>query len=219
MSWLDVDGRGVMVQGVPQLQDVRQTADGWLKKYELDYLMPDGRLFTYESVSRKGPEDYRRELESAAEGQAPQPDAVSIVPVLHDGRLVLIREFRYPLNAWCISLPAGLMEPGESLRSCVERELKEETGCRLRQDLGERAVQPLPQPGYSSNGMSNETVQIVFAQVEPDGEATPEPNELIEVLTLHPNEIAQFLEQNTDPIGTRAQLILHMLCLLEGNKS
>lgn len=200
-----------MAQGAPRLQDVRQVADGWLKKYELDYLMPDGRLFTYESVSRKGLEDYRRELEDVACGRAPRPDAVSIVPMLPDGRLLLIREFRYPLNAWCISLPAGLMEPGEELRTCVERELKEETGHRLRTDLGEAALRPLPQASYSSNGMSNETVLIVFAQVEPDGEATPEPNELIETFTLHPHDMQSFLQQNADPIGTRAQLILQML--------
>lgn len=207
-----------MAQSTPQLKDVRQIADGWLKKYELDYALPDGRLFTYESVSRKGLEAYRRELQNAQEKRPPKPDAVCIVPTLRDGRLLMIREFRYPLNSWCISLPAGLLEPGETLRECVERELKEETGYRLRSDLGERAVYSFPQPGYSSTGMSEENVLVAFAQVEPDGDATPEPNELIETFTLHPREMQRFLEQNTAPIGTRAQLILHTLYHLEGGE-
>lgn len=37
-------------------------------------------------------------------------DAVSIVPITRDGNLVLIREFRYPLNSWVVGLPAGLVD-------------------------------------------------------------------------------------------------------------
>ena len=50
------------------------------------------------------------------------------MPQTATGELLLIREFRYPLNSWCIAFPAGLMEPGEDLATCVDRELREETG-------------------------------------------------------------------------------------------
>ena len=46
-----------------------------------------------------------------------------------DGSVLLEREFRYPLNSWCVSLPAGLIDAGESLEEAVARELSEETFC------------------------------------------------------------------------------------------
>lgn len=196
---------------LPQLKDIRQVSDGWIKKYLLTYQLPDGTLHEHESVSRKGLEDYRAELEANAAGE-PQADrcadAVCVVPQTADGKLLLIREFRYPLNSWCIAFPAGLMEANEKLKTCVDRELREETGFALRRDLKGSAIEPLPQAGYSSNGLTDETVHVVFAQVERIGEAKPEPSELIEWFLLDIDDIPQFLAENTTPIGTRAQLLL-----------
>ena len=122
------------MQAVPQLSNIRQVSDGWIKKYVLAYTMPDGSTYEYESASRKSLEAYRAELEGNAAGRACAADAVCIVPQTATGELLLIREFRYPLNSWCIAFPAGLMEPGEDLATCVDRELREETGYALRAD-------------------------------------------------------------------------------------
>ena len=129
----------------PQLKHIEQVSDGWIKKYILTYVLPDGSDYIYEAASRKGLEAYRAELArleersntaiaaidegaddfgAAAVAAAEQAagasgkrtaDAVSIVPITSDGNLVLIREFRYPLNSWVVGLPAGLVEPGEDL--------------------------------------------------------------------------------------------------------
>lgn len=203
----------------PQLLDVQLVSSGWLNKYELTYRAPDGSTLTYESVSRKGLKDYVRTLEANARGDASTPDAVCIVPILPDGSIMLIREFRYPVNAWCIAFPAGLMEKGETLEDCVTRELCEETGCRVRTDLGGEVIRPLPQSGYSSVGMSEENVHVVIAQVERAGEAQPERNELIETFTLARGEIASFLESNKDLIGTRCQLMLEAMKTQGSNMS
>jgi ADP-ribose pyrophosphatase len=56
------------------------------------------------------------------------PGAVVIIPVLDDGRLVLERQYRYPLHDHFYELPAGKMEPGEDPLLCAQRELLEETG-------------------------------------------------------------------------------------------
>ena len=142
----------------PQLKHIEQVSDGWIKKYILTYVLPDGSDYIYEAASRKGLEAYRAELArlearsntaiaaidegaddfgAAAVAAAEQAagtsgkrtaDAVSIVPITRDGNLVLIREFRYPLNSWVVGLPAGLVEPGEDLAVAVDRELREETG-------------------------------------------------------------------------------------------
>ena len=41
------------MQAVPQLSNIRQVSDGWIKKYMLAYTMPDGSTYEYESASRK----------------------------------------------------------------------------------------------------------------------------------------------------------------------
>lgn len=192
----------------PQLEDIRQVSSGWINKYVLTYELPDGTRYEYESASRKKLDDYRRSLEGRAAGAAPTADAVCIVPQTADGTLLLIREFRYPLNSWCIAFPAGLVEEGEHLRDCVDRELREETGYALRTDLGDDALDPLPQAGFSSTGLTDESVHVVFAQVEKASDAQPEPSEFIEPFELAIEDVPRFLDENTTPIGTRAQLVL-----------
>jgi ADP-ribose pyrophosphatase len=56
------------------------------------------------------------------------PGAVLIVPVLPDGRLVVVRQFRYPLGRCMIEFPAGKLDPGESALATGQRELREEAG-------------------------------------------------------------------------------------------
>ena len=184
------DAAASAVTPTPTLAGLRQVSDGWIKKYVL------------------GPEAYRAELEAHARGESAASDAVCIVPQTPDGRLLLIREFRYPLNSWCIAFPAGLVDPGEDLAAAVDRELREETGYALRADLGAAALDPLPQAGFSSTGLTDETVQVVFAQVERVADAQPEPSELIEPFLLPIADVPRFLAENDTPIGTRAQLVL-----------
>ena len=56
------------------------------------------------------------------------PGAVMMIPLLDDGRVVLERQFRYPLGRSLIEFPAGKIDPGEALLACAQRELREETG-------------------------------------------------------------------------------------------
>lgn len=191
----------------PQLLNVSQVSDGWIKKYLLHYRLPDGTEIEYESVSRKDLEGYKKELEHA-EDASPHADAISIVGRTVADEILLIKEFRYPLNNWVIAFPAGLMEPGESIFDCAMRELQEETGYSIISADGIPKIHPLSQPGYSSAGMSEESVQIVYAYVEKTGEPKPEPKEFIEVFTLKIEGIPRFIRGNTIPLGTRSQLIL-----------
>lgn len=55
-------------------------------------------------------------------------DAVVVVPVLADGRLVLERIYRHPYRSWLLEFPAGGIEPGEDPLAAAKRELGEETG-------------------------------------------------------------------------------------------
>ena len=56
------------------------------------------------------------------------PGAAVILPVLDDGSIVLIRNYRFAVDEHLYELPAGMLDPGEDPRTCAERELKEETG-------------------------------------------------------------------------------------------
>lgn len=206
------NGSGAPLPPTPTLESIETVSTGWINKYHLHYTLPDGRPYTYEGVSRKGPERYEAALEALGSTGAPDPDAVCIVPLLPDGSVLLEREFRYPLNSWCVSLPAGLIDAGESLEEAVARELSEETGYRLRDDIAP-AVRPLPQPGFSSTGLTEENVQVVFAQVEPAGQARPDSAELIEPFTVARADLRAFLDANQLPIGTRCQLILELLAI------
>lgn len=206
------NGSGAPLPPTPTLESIETVSTGWINKYHLHYTLPDGRPYTYEGVSRKGPERYEAALEALGSTGAPTPDAVCIVPLLPDGSVLLEREFRYPLNSWCVSLPAGLIDAGESLEEAVARELSEETGYRLRADIAP-AVRPLPQPGFSSTGLTEENVQVVFAQVEPAGQARPDSAELIEPFTVARADLRAFLDANQLPIGTRCQLILELLAI------
>ena len=80
----------------------------FLRVYEDTVRCPDGHV---------APREYLR-----------HPGAVMVVPLLDDGRLVLERQYRYPLRASFIEFPAGKIDPGEDILSCAQRELREETG-------------------------------------------------------------------------------------------
>lgn len=191
----------------PKLESIELLSDGWLKHYLLHYRLPDGTEKTYDSISRKGPDAYLAELNRGE--RPPHVDAVSIVATTDDDEVLLIREFRYPLNAWCVAFPAGLIDGDESVESAVERELREETGYAVKRRAdGTPMLTVLPQPSYSSNGMTEECLAIVRAQVQKVDEQHTEPSEFIEVFTLPTADIPRFLEENRMAIGSRAQLVL-----------
>ena len=107
-----------------------------------------------------------------------QQAVVVIARTRETKRLVLIRQFRIPLEAWVYEFPAGLVDPGETIESTAHRELAEETGYSGEISLVGPAVP-------SSPGMSSETMHLVTMVAEEQaGEPEHESAEDIEVLTL-----------------------------------
>lgn len=197
---------------LPELEGIEQVSDGWLKKYVLRYRLPDGRELPYEVVSRKGLDEYRREVEGRT-AEPPRTDAVCIVGHTADDAFLLIREFRFPMNRMCVAFPAGLKEPGEDIVACAARELFEETGYDLVRDKDGAPLRARAcvQPGYSSLGMGDESIAMVFAEVERVGEPRSESTEFIEAFEVARKDIAAFLARNRDPLSIRCQLVLEML--------
>ena len=197
---------------LPELLNIEQVSDGWLKKYELSYRLPDGREFMYEVVSRKGLDEYREEVmtEGAVE---PRVDAVCIVGHTADDSFLLIREFRFPMNRMCVAFPAGLVDRGEDAIEAASRELLEETGYDLVRDAQGKPASAYTcvQPGFSSLGMGDENISMVFAEVERVGSPHAESTEFIESFELPRAQLGEFLRTNTDPLSIRCQLVLEML--------
>lgn len=79
------------------------------------------------------------------------PGAVAIVPVTADGQVLLVRQFRQPVGADLLEVPAGTLEPGESPEACARRELAEEV--QMVADRWEPLVTFFPSPGVLTEKM------------------------------------------------------------------
>ena len=80
------------------------------------------------------------------------PPSVVILPILEDGRVVLIRQFRHAVNGIIYEIPAGTRERGESSLGCAKRELMEEAGYQASR--WKRLCEFYPAPGISTERMT-----------------------------------------------------------------
>lgn len=78
------------------------------------------------------------------------------VPLLEDGRVLLVRQLRYPLGTHILELPAGKLSPGEDPRAAAARELEEETGYRAT------LMRPLAS-FYTTPGFCDEVLHLFLA--------------------------------------------------------
>ena len=76
------------------------------------------------------------------------PGAVAVVPMTDDGKVVLVRQFRYPINRITLELPAGKLELGEQPEATCMRELAEETG--LKAEHLSKLTEFVVAPGYTT---------------------------------------------------------------------
>lgn len=107
------------------------------------------------------------------------PGAVAAVPVLPDGRIVLVRQYRYPVEEVTLEIPAGKFDKGstESADACLRRELKEETGYTSKKVR--HLIDYWPTPAFA-----NEVIRIFVAEDLTPGELSPDEDEFIEKVEL-----------------------------------
>ena len=105
------------------------------------------------------------------------PGAVMVIPLLHDGRVVMERQYRYPVQQVMLEFPAGKLDAGETVFECAKRELLEETGYTAREWA--RAGQLHPVISYST-----EFIDIWFARGLSPGERTLDEGEFLDVIEV-----------------------------------
>lgn len=113
------------------------------------------------------------------------PGAVMVIPLLDDGRLVLERQYRHPMQAVMIEFPAGKLDAGEGSLVCAQRELREETGYQAREWAFAGRLAP-------TVAYSDEVIDIWFARGLSPGKRHLDEGEFLDVFTATPGELLRW---------------------------
>ena len=129
--------------------------DGKVVKLRVDEVaMPDGKLAVREIVEH--------------------PGGVGIVAINEKDEIILVRQFRKPIEKVIYEIPAGKLDAGESHRKCGIRELAEETGMRAEHFEYMGFI-------YPSAGFTDEVTHVYYATGLTQGETNPDEDEYLDV--------------------------------------
>ncbi len=176
--------------------------------YDVEYKNKKNEDRKWTVASRKCEEELREVYLNDKEDNI---DAV-VICALHksENKLVLIKQFRVPINNYIYELPAGLVDNNEEMETAVRRELKEETGLDIININKENSKDKL----YLSPGMTDESVAFVYCTCE--GELSKdflEDDEDIEAILVSREEAKEILKGN-DIIDIKSYLMLQMFVQL-----
>lgn len=115
-------------------------------------------------------------------------DAVCVIPLVEDEKLLIINEYRHAIKQWVYSFPSGMLEKNEHPDEAVKRELLEETGYEIVE---------LKSLGcfYPSYGSTTEKIYLYAASVEKNTEAKRDALELVEVEEISIVEFEELLKK------------------------
>ena len=179
----------------------KKVGSRFLSYYEMEAVHRDGSVSPYYMVSRNPNPD---SLKAVTHKNA--PDGVVIYGLYQD-KVVLVRQYRYPIGGFVYEFPAGLVEPGEDMEAAAIRELYEETGLTLH---------PIPcgsygRPFFTTVGMTDESCSTVFGTCE----GTPtsrhqEATEEIQVVLADKEECRRILKEEQLSIMC-AYMLMHFV--------
>lgn len=129
------------------------------------------------------------------------PGASAVIPISDKGELYLVRQYRKPIEAVTLEIPAGKLDAGEDPAVCARRELKEETG--LEANVFKHIVSV-----HSTPGFSNEVLHIYAAMGLTAGDACADEDEFISA-EKHP--VAHLVERVLQGEITDAKTVIGIL--------
>lgn len=106
------------------------------------------------------------------------PGAVAILPILNDGCIILVKQFRYPIGRELLEVPAGKLDRNEDPLSCAKRELEEETGYKSESLEYFGSI-------YTTPGFSNEQIHLYVATNLTKGHQNLDEDELLYISVVH----------------------------------
>ncbi|MGN0482723.1 MAG: NUDIX hydrolase [Lachnospiraceae bacterium] len=182
--------------------DVHKLTDNpFLNMYQIDAIDHNGEPFGYYFASRNDEAHIKHKTKSM------EAEGIVIYPVYKPdpNKIVLIRQYRYPLDAWIYELPAGLIDAKETPSEAAVREMKEETGLDFTVYTG--GSQIFRRPFFLGPGFTDETGSAVFGYAEGTiSKAGQESTERIEVVLADKKEVRRILSE--ERVSLRGALLL-----------
>ena len=139
-----------------------------------------------------------------------EPDGVSIYSVYGEqkDRVVLVRQYRYPLGDYVYEFPAGLVEPGEAMTDAAVREFHEETGLHLKVIPADDMY---TKPRFTTVGMTDEACGMVYGYASGvQDNRFEESSEDIQVVLADKKEVRRILKEENVAMMC-AYMLLHFL--------
>lgn len=191
---------------MPKITKITQvTKNPFVNLYDLDVEDRKGNARKYYVSSRaKTIED----LELSRKQQ--RADGVIIYSLYGEKKdhVVLIRQYRYPLDGYIYEFPAGLVEPGEDYHDSAVREMKEETGLTLQPLKVDTMYE---KPYYTTIGMTDECCGTVFGYASGEvSTALLEDSEEIEVVLADRDEVRRILKEERVAVVC-SYMLMHFL--------
>lgn len=153
-----------------------------LKLFFDEVILPNGKVATREKVTH--------------------PGAVAVVPVNRQNEVILVKQYRYPIEKVLIEIPAGKLDSNEKPVICAERELHEEAGV-----VDGKLIHLLTI--YTSPGFSDEKMDIYLAIDFVEEKNNPDHDEFLSVIKLKMEKCIEFIDNGTI---NDAKTIIGILC-------
>lgn len=181
----------------------KQTDNPFLNMYEMDAVDTNGRHFGYYFATRK------EDGELVCRTGVTKPDGAVIYAILKDepDKIVLIKQYRYPLGKYLYEVPAGLIDGYETPEDAAIREMHEETG--LEFEVYNGGLKAFRKAFYQAQGLCDESNTFVFGYAKGTvSDSANEASEDIQVIIADRDEAVRILEEEEVSIRCACMIML-----------